>query len=415
MPSTARFNPFELLRTTTVGGALLLLAAALALVCANSPLADAYVAVRAAELGGTVAGLDLRLSVGHWASDGLLAVFFFLAGLELKQEVVAGDLRHPGKAIVPVAAAFGGAAAPALIFALINLHDPSALRGWAIPTATDIAFALAVLAIVGSHLPRAMRTFLLTLAIVDDLIAIVIIAFVYTSSLDAGYLLAAIVPLAGYGIVANVFERFFCQRPWGAWAVLLPIGILTWTLVLNSGVHATIAGVALAFTVPVHPRGRTTRADGLAHLLEHRLRPLSSGLCVPVFAFFAAGVTIGGWPGLTAALRSPIALGIVVGLVCGKMIGITGTTVLVTRLPGVHIDSQLSWLDVVGLSATGGVGFTVSLLVSELSFGQGSPRDDIAKVGILTASLLSAVVASAILLPRDRLRTTTDPVRHESD
>jgi len=402
MAATARTSPLEFLRTDRVGGALLLLATALALICANSPLSEAYLGVRGHHLGGTVAGLDLDLSIGHWAADGLLAVFFFLAGLELKQEFVAGDLRHPGRAVVPVAAAFGGVTVPAIIFALTNLADPDALRGWAIPTATDIAFALAVLAVIGSHLPGAMRTFLLTLAIVDDLIAIAIIAVFYTSDLDVGHLLATVVPVVVYGIVVTVFERFFRRHRWAPWAVLLPIGVVAWALLLNSGVHATIAGVALAFTVPVHPRGRDSREDGLAHLLEHHLRPLSSGVCVPLFAFFSAGVAIGGWSGLTSTLGSPIALGIVAGLVVGKLIGITGTTFLVTRFRGVHIDPQLAWVDIAGLGAVGGIGFTVSLLVSELSFGQGSPTDDAGKVGILTASLLAAVVSSAILVPRDR-------------
>ncbi len=391
-----------LLRTESVGGILLLIAAVAALVFANSGLQDGYFALRSTYLGAELPGLDLRLSVGHWAADGLLAVFFFIAGLELKQEFVAGALRNPARAVLPVAAAFGGVAVPAVIYALVNLPNPEGQAGWAIPTATDIAFAMAVLAVIGSSLPIAMRTFLLTLAIVDDLIAITIIAIFYTSQLNLGYLFASLGVVIGYGVVANLWERRLRSRLAATWLVLLPIGMVAWALLLNSGVHATIAGVLLAFTLPVHPRGRHSREEGLAHRLEHHIRPLSAGFCVPVFAFFSAGVAVGGWSGLTSSLGDRIALGIILGLVVGKMVGITGTTFLATRLRGIDLDEDLSWLDVLGLAAVAGIGFTVSLLVSELSFGQGSPLDDIGKVGILTASLLAAVLACVILIPRNR-------------
>lgn len=391
-----------MLRTESVGGILLLIAAVLALVFANTGLQDSYFALRGTYFGGEIFGLDLNLSLGHWAADGLLAVFFFMAGLELKQEFVAGDLRSPARAIIPVAAAFGGVAVPALIYVLINLGDGDGLRGWAIPTATDIAFAMAVLAVIGSSLPVAMRTFLLTLAIVDDLIAITIIAIFYTSELQLGYLGAALLVVLIYGVIANRSEKWFRGNIGTSWFLLLPIGTVAWALLLNSGVHATIAGVLLAFTLPVHPRGRQSREEGLAHMMEHYIRPLSAGFCVPVFAFFSAGVAVGGFDGLTAAIGDPIALGIIAGLVLGKMVGITGTTYLATRLPGVDLSADLTWIDVLGLAAIGGIGFTVSLLVSELSFGQGSPLDDIGKVGILTASLLAAIVASVILVPRNR-------------
>lgn len=392
----------NLLRTESIGGIFLLIAALLAILFANTALQDAYFTVRGTYLGGELLGLDLKLSIGHWAADGLLAVFFFMAGLELKQEFVAGDLRNPARAVIPVAAAFGGVAIPAIIYAVINLGNPDGLNGWAIPTATDIAFAMAVLAVIGSSLPAAMRTFLLTLAIVDDLIAITIIAIFYTSQLNLGYLFGSLAVVVVYGVIANRSERWFRHNLGSSWFLLLPVGTVAWALLLNSGVHATIAGVLLAFTIPVHPRGRESRYEGLAHMLEHYIRPVSAGFCVPVFAFFSAGVAVGGWAGLTSALGNPIALGIIAGLVVGKIIGITGTTYLATRFRGVDLDDELSWIDVLGLSAIAGIGFTVSLLVSELSFGQGSLMDDIGKVGILSASLLAAIVASAILIPRNR-------------
>ena len=243
----------NLLRTESIGGIFLLIAALLAILFANTALQDAYFTVRGTYLGGELLGLDLKLSIGHWAADGLLAVFFFMAGLELKQEFVAGDLRNPARAVIPVAAAFGGVAIPAIIYAVINLGNPDGLNGWAIPTATDIAFAMAVLAVIGSSLPAAMRTFLLTLAIVDDLIAITIIAIFYTSQLNLGYLFGSLAVVVVYGVIANRSERWFRHNLGSSWFLLLPVGTVAWALLLNSGVHATIAGVLLAFTIPVHP------------------------------------------------------------------------------------------------------------------------------------------------------------------
>ena len=391
-----------LLRTESIGGILLLIAAILALIFANTGLADTYFGVRGTYLGGEVLGLDLRLSIGHWAADGLLAVFFFMVGLELKQEFVAGDLRNPRRALVPVVAAFGGVAMPAIIFAIINMSNPEALNGWAIPTATDIAFAVAVLAVIGSAMPIAMRTFLLTLAIVDDLIAITIIAIFYATDLNLGYLFASLGVIAVYGVIANMAEKWFRGHLGASWFLLLPLGVVAWALLLNSGIHATIAGVLLAFTLPVHPRGAEARHEGLAHQLEHYIRPLSAGVCVPIFAFFSAGVAIGGFSGLANSLGSTVALGIIFGLVAGKMIGITGITFITTRFKGVSLDKELSWIDMLGLSALAGIGFTVSLLVNELSFGQDSALGDMGKVGILTASLLAAIIGSLIVVPRNR-------------
>ena len=386
------------------GGALLLLATVLALLFANTPLSEGYFAVRDAHVGFDLGPLSLDLSIGHWASDGLLAVFFFLAGLELKQEFVVGDLRSPAKALVPIAAAFGGVAVPAIIYTVINLAGPEGSGGgWAIPAATDIAFAVAILALLGSSLPSALRTFLLTLAIVDDLIAITIIAIFYTSDLQLGYLGIALVPLAAFWWLTNKREAWFKKHYWTAWALLLPLALITWVLFLNSGVHATIAGVVLAFLVPTRGISDYGRQHSLSHTLEHRLRPFSSAIAVPVFAFFSAGVAVGGFAGLLDAWQSTVALGIVAGLVLGKILGIVGVSFLVTRFTSARLDSDLRWVDMIGMAAVAGIGFTVSLLVSELSFTPGDDMYDQAKVGVLTASALAAAVGAAILLPRNRM------------
>ncbi|MHA7180676.1 Na+/H+ antiporter NhaA [Arthrobacter sp. MDB2-24] len=397
----------EILRKETVGGILLLIASAIAIAWANSPLADSYFAVRDFEFGYEPWHLDL--SVGTWASDGLLAVFFFLTGLELKREFVAGDLRRISRAIVPVAAAFGGVVVPALIYVLVNLSSPDTLRGWAIPTATDIAFALAVLAVISSHLPGALRIFLLTLAVVDDLIAIAIIAFFYSEDVRPAFLLAMLLPLGLFALLAQAKPRFFGTTVHGPWLILLPLGIATWAIMHASGVHATVAGVLLGFCVPVlrrAPDGKPVapRPDqpGLAEVLEHRFRPLSTGFAVPVFAFFAAGVAIGGAEGFVSALTDPVLIGIVLGLVLGKPLGILATTFLVTKTTRAHLDPDLSWWDLLGVGILAGVGFTVSLLVNDLSFGTGSEHDDHAKVAILTASLTAALLSSVILRLRNR-------------
>ncbi|AVT35841.1 Na+/H+ antiporter NhaA [Plantactinospora sp. BB1] len=382
----------DILRAETVGGVLLLVAAVLALAWANSPWSGAYRSLGDLTIGP--AALHLDLSLATWAADGLLAIFFFVAGLELKREFVAGDLREPRRAVLPVAAAVGGMAVPALIYVAFNLRTgDGALAGWAIPTATDIAFALAVLSVINTHLPSAMRTFLLTLAVVDDLLAIMIIAFFYTSALHLGWLLLALVPLALFGLLV--------QRRVRSWWLLLPLAAVTWALVHASGVHATVAGVALAFTVPVLRR-KPGPGPGLAEHFEHRFRPLSAGIAVPVFAFFAAGVSVVGAGGLGASLTDSVAVGVVVGLVVGKAVGVFGATWLVQRFTRARLAEGLSWWDVFGLALLAGIGFTVSLLIGELAFGAGSERDDHTKIGVLVGSLLSALLAAVVLRARNR-------------
>jgi NhaA family Na+:H+ antiporter len=386
----------DVLRQETVGGTLLVVGALVALVWANSPGGDSYAALRDYTLGP--ASLHLDLSLGTWAADGLLAIFFFVVGVELKREFVAGDLRDPRRAALPILAAVGGVIGPALIFVAVNRDTGGdALSGWAIPTATDIAFAVAILAIISTHLPTALRTFLLTLAVVDDLIAVSIIAVAYTDTLELLFLGLALVPLALFALAV--------QRRIRSWWLLVPLAAATWGLMHASGIHATVAGVLLGFTVPVlrsQAAGGPEAGPGLAEHFEHRLRPLSAGFAVPVFAFFAAGVDVGGLDGLRDSLTDPIALGVVAGLLVGKPVGVLATTYLVARFTHATLDEDLGWLDVLGVSLLAGIGFTVSLLIGELAFGAGSIADEHAKVGILLGSLLSALVAAVVVKGRDR-------------
>lgn len=382
-----------ILHKETVGGAVLLFAAAVALIGANSPWAASYHALTNFRVGTDEFGLHLNLSLGGWAADGLLAIFFFVVGLELKREFVAGDLRDPARAALPIAAAVGGMAVPAMIFLAFTVgSDDGATRGWAIPTATDIAFAVAVLAVISTHLPAALRTFLLTLAVVDDLLAITVIAVFYTAKINLAALLLALIPLTMFAVLV--------QRHITKWWLLIPLALLTWALVHESGVHATVAGVLLGFTVPVLA-GRSGAA-GLAERFEHRMRPISAGVAVPVFAFFAAGVSFGGYDGFVTALRDPISLGIVGGLVVGKTVGVYGTTRLVAAVTRASLDSSLRWVDVLGVSLLAGVGFTVSLLIGDLAYESDPARREIVKVAVLTGSLLAAGLAAILLRIRNR-------------
>jgi NhaA family Na+:H+ antiporter len=382
----------DILRAETVGGVLLVAAAAVGLLWANSPWADAYQALSHLHVGPAALHLDLTLH--QWAADGLLAIFFFVAGLELKREFVAGDLRDPRRAALPVAAAVGGMAVPALLYSAVNAAaGPDALIGWAIPTATDIAFALAVLAVISTHLPSALRTFLLTLAVVDDLLAITIIAIFFTDTLEWGPLALAVVPLGLFAVLV--------QRRVRSWWLLLPPAFVIWALVHASGVHATVAGVLLGFAVPVIRRAPGP-GPGLAEHFEHRFRPLSAGVAVPIFAFFAAGVTIAGAGELGASLGDSVTLGIVVGLTLGKPVGVMGATWLVQRFTRARLADGLGWADVLGIALLAGIGFTVSLLIGELAFGAGSVRDEHVKIGVLLGSLLSALLATVVLRLRNR-------------
>jgi NhaA family Na+:H+ antiporter len=386
----------EILRRETVGGVLLLVAAGAALVWANSPWSGAY--RRISEFAVGPQSLQLHLSVSAWAADGLLAIFFFVVGLELKREFVAGDLRTPARAALPILAAVGGMVVPAAAYVVVNLaagHSEN-LAGWAVPTATDIAFALAVLAVLSTHLPTALRTFLLTLAVVDDLLAITVIAVFYTDHLSPGPLALALLP---GGLFALAVQRGV-QR----WWLLLPLAAATWALFHASGVHATVSGVLLGFTVPVLARtdkAKRGAAAPLAEAFEHRLRPVSAGFAVPVFAFFAAGVTVGGWSGLGASLIHPVTIGVIAGLVLGKPVGVMATTFALAKFTGATLDDDLAWRDVLGVALLAGIGFTVSLLIGELAFGHGTPAGADVKIAVLCGSVIAGVLAALVLWSRN--------------
>ncbi|MFD7436485.1 Na+/H+ antiporter NhaA [Streptomyces sp. NPDC059861] len=379
----------DALRTETVGGVLLLVAAVTALIWANIPgLGDSYETVADFHMGPAVLGLDL--SIAHWAADGLLAVFFFVAGIELKRELVAGDLRDPKAAVLPVVAALCGMAVPALVYTLTNGLGGGSLAGWAVPTATDIAFALAVLAVIGTSLPSALRAFLLTLAVVDDLFAILIIAAFFTSSLNFAALGGALVGLVVFWLLLHKGVR--------GWYVYVPLALVIWALMYNSGVHATIAGVAMGLML------RCTTHKGEEHSpgqhIEHLVRPLSAGLAVPLFALFSAGVSVSGSV-LGDVFTQPETLGVVLGLVVGKTVGIFSGTWLTARFTRASLSEDLEWADVFAVASLAGIGFTVSLLIGELAFEGDAALTDEIKAAVLAGSLIAALIATVLLKLRN--------------
>ncbi|WP_229327056.1 Na+/H+ antiporter NhaA [Streptomyces sp. UNOC14_S4] len=388
LPLPERNYLADALRTETVGGVLLLVAAVAALIWANTPLRDGYETVRSFHFGPGALGLNL--SVQHWAADGLLAVFFFVAGIELKRELVAGELRDPKAAVLPVVAAICGMAMPAIVYFSVATSGGGSTAGWAVPTATDIAFALAVLAVIGTSLPSALRAFLLTLAVVDDLFAILIIAIFFTQKLNFAVLGFAVVGLAVFWLLLRKGVR--------GWYIYVPLGVVNWALMYNSGVHATIAGVAMGLML------RCTRHEDEAHSpgehIEHLVRPLSAGLAVPMFALFSAGVAISGGA-VSDVFSRPETLGVVLGLVVGKAIGVFGGTWLAARFTRAELNPDLKWPDVLAVATLAGIGFTVSLLIGELAFTGNASLTDEVKAAVLLGSLIAATVASVLLKLRD--------------
>ncbi|WAZ23137.1 Na+/H+ antiporter NhaA [Streptomyces cinnabarinus] len=394
----------DALRTETVGGVLLLVAAVAALVWANVPaLSDSYDSVSDHHFGPAALGLDL--SVAHWAADGLLAIFFFVAGIELKRELVAGDLRDPKAAVLPVVAALCGMAVPALVYVLTNVVGGGSLDGWAVPTATDIAFALAVLAVIGTSLPSALRAFLLTLAVVDDLFAILIIAIFFTDTLNFAALGGAFAGLAVFWLLLHKRVR--------GWYVYVPLALVIWALMYNSGIHATIAGVAMGLMLRCTPR--EGEEHSLGERVEHLVRPLSAGLAVPLFALFSAGVTVSGGA-LAEVFTRPETLGVVLGLVVGKAVGIFGGTWLTARFTRASLSEELAWADVFAVATLAGIGFTVSLLIGELAFEGDSTLTDEVKAAVLLGSLIAATLATVLLKVRNsRYRRMTEAEERDED
>ncbi len=384
----------RLLALDTTSGVLLLTFAAIAMIWANTGWREAYHHLLAIEVGPE--SLHLHLTLAHWAADGLLAIFFFVVGVELKHEFVAGGLRDLRLAGVPIAAAVGGMIAPAVVYLLVvgtTSDDPSALHGWATPTATDIAFALAVLAICGRGLPLALRTFLLTLAVVDDLLGIIVIATVYTDSVDLLMLGAAVLVVAVFALAV--------RAPRTRWWLLLPLAVAAWALMHASGVHATVAGVLLGFVVPAKPIRGEKRSR--AELFDETVRPWSSSVALPVFAFASAGVSLVGAGG---ALVEPVSVGIVAGLVLGKIIGVLGATAVLTRFTPLRLPDAIGLRDLVPIGMLTGVGFTVALLISELSFEDGEHAAP-AKAAIVIGSVIAAALAGVLL--RWDARKSRDP------
>lgn len=394
--SLARF-----LRTETVGGSLLLVAAALALIWVNSPLGDSYAALRDFEIGPE--SLHLHLSLGTWAKDGLLAVFFFVAGLELKRELVVGELADRKKALLPVIAACGGVVLPAVIAATVGWGTPGMDRGWAIPVATDIAFALGVLALTGSRIPTSARVFLLSLAVVDDLIGIALIAVLFTSGLALTWLVATVALAAAYWVAQQ-------RRITTAW-LYVPLALLTWYAMHQAGIHATVAGVVLGLLTRVRADSGEDYAP--SERLEHRIQPWSAGFCVPVFALFASGVPLGAEM-IGNVFTDPVGLAIVLGLLVGKTVGIFSSAWLAIRVGIATRPTGLMWGDLFALAVLGAIGFTVSLLIAELSLGgvDGGAAAEIAKAAVLVTSLIASILGSALLLRRGRAhRKRNEPTK----
>lgn len=373
----------DVLRDETVGGVLMLAGAVVALVWSNLGH-HSYEVVRELPVG--------PLSLEHWAADGLLVIFFFVAGLELKRELTVGSLSRPADALVPIVAAICGMVVPAGLYLLINTIVPGGRpEGWAVPMATDIAFALAILAVVGRGLPTSLRAFLLTLAIVDDLGSIIVIATVFSDSVQLWWLFGAAACVALWWLLQH--------RRIDSWWCYPPLGILAWLCTWHSGIHPTIAGVALGLAT------RSNRREGRspAEHWEHVWRPLSAGVAVPLFALLAAGARLTP-SGLEAMATEPLALGIIIGLVAGKAIGVFGGAFLTARCTRAQLAPELHWSEVFSVALLGGVGFTVALLVSELAFPEHSEAAEHAKTAVLIGSVLAAVLATVSLGRRNRAR-----------
>ncbi len=371
--ASARFFQ-RFVKSEASGGFVLMACAVVALLVANSALAPFYTGGLSTKLGG--------LSVLHWINDGLMVLFFLLVGLEIKRELVTGQLRSWGDRILPGVAAAGGMIVPALIYVFINRGHSDTLRGWAIPAATDIAFALGVLALFGSRLPVSLKVFLTALAILDDLGAIVIIALFYGSDLSLPLL-----GLAGVVLVVLIVMNRLGVQILSAYVVL---GLVLWVLVLRSGIHATVAGVLLAFCIPINSDEKTSPL----HRLEHGLAPWVAFLVLPVFGFANAGVAFTGAGGF---LTDPVTVGVALGLLLGKQLGVFASAWLAIRSGLAPRPAGASLMQLYGVSVLCGIGFTMSLFIGELAFSGIEHVATATKIGVLAGSLLSAVAGSLML------------------
>jgi NhaA family Na+:H+ antiporter len=387
-PNRGRINSTlrQFLDNEASGGLVLMAVAMLALLTANSPVAGNYFATLRVYIG--------PLSVQHWINDALMAVFFLLVGLEIKREMLDGQLSSWSRRLLPGAAAAGGMAVPALIYVAFNLGDPAALRGWAIPTATDIAFALGVLSLLGPRVPASLKIFLAALAIIDDLGAVIVIAVFYTADLN-------VVALGGTALIVAALialNRLGVMRLW----LYLILGAALWVLVLRSGIHATLAGVILALTIPIRLTPGTPESSpsiSPLHQLEHALQKPVAFLIVPIFGFANAGVSFAGVT--PAVLVDPLTLGVAAGLVVGKLIGVFGTVVLLVKAGLADLPAAASWGQTLGVALLCGIGFTMSLFIGLLAFEDPAMQDRV-KFGILVGSLIAGLVGYIVLSLTDR-------------
>jgi NhaA family Na+:H+ antiporter len=386
-------------QTDLFGGIALGIATLAALVIANSPLGPHYSALIQETAEIRIGSIGLSKSLEHWINDGLMAIFFLLVGLEIKREVIEGSLAGAQKAALPVVAAIGGFVLPTLLYAALNWGDSQALRGWAVPAATDIAFAIGICALLGRAVPPSLKMFLLALAIIDDLMAIIVIAVFYTEDLSAVALL-----LGGIGVAGLIALNLLNVR---ALSLYIVVGVFTWVCVLKSGVHATLAGVAVGFAIPLaRHKGKSegeSEGESLLDRVEHALKPWVSYAIVPIFAFANAGVPLAGLS--PATLAAPIPLGIIAGLFVGKQVGVFGAATAAIKLGIAKPPEGASSAQFYGIAILTGVGFTMSLFIGTLAFDDENLMGQI-RVGVLVASILSGLAAWLVLVVAARTNPT---------
>ena len=392
----------DFVRIEAAGGILLMGAAAAALIVANSPLADGYFAAKATYIG--------PLTLAYWINDGLMALFFLLVGLEIKREFLEGQLSTASARILPALAAGGGVAVPAIVYLLVAGGDPELARGWAVPAATDIAFALGILALLGSRAPLSLKVLLTAIAVIDDLVAVAIIALFYTAEV-------ALLPL-GLGVAGVILLVILNRMGVRSLAIYGIVGLGVWVAVLLSGVHATLAGVAVAMTIPLATKARPAggadegavpmdEAPSPLHRLEHGLHPWIAFGIIPLFGFFNAGVALGGMS--VASLASPLPLGIALGLVVGKQVGIFGAIFAAVKSGLAPLPANAGWMHIYGLSLLCGIGFTMSLFIGGLAFPDPAMQD-LVRVGVLGGSIVAALAGWIVLrLCKERVEPTIEP------
>ena len=379
-------KPFkEFFKLEAASGIFLLIAATLALIISNSFLSDKYFETLSIYLTLGIKPIAIKLSVLHWINDVLMAIFFFLVTLEIKREFIQGELSNPKQALLPIVGAIGGMLVPALVYVYININDPSTLKGWAIPSATDIAFSLGVLSLLGSRVPVSLKVFLTALAIIDDLGAIIIIAFFYSNKIQILYLLLMLIAV----IILIAINKFNINK----FLPYLLVGVFLWEFTHQSGIHATIAGVLLALTIP---HDKKNKNKSLLLKLEHNLAPYVAFGIMPIFAFANAGVSL---EGLTfKSLLNPVPLGIVAGLFFGKQIGVFIFSFISIKLKFASLPSQSNYVSFYAVSILTGIGFTMSLFVGNLAFANDLQYIDGVKIGVLVGSLMSTLFGYFLLL-----------------